>query len=66
VTRLGPIVITDAAGGVVRPVDFTAAPANSGPAQIQAGSTWYFQFWHRDPTAGSTNTTDGLRATFRP
>jgi hypothetical protein len=66
VTRLGPIVSTDAAGLVVRQVDFNAAPANSGPAQIQAGSTWHFQFWYRDPTAGITNTTDALSATFRP
>lgn len=33
---------------------------------ITAGSTWYFQYWFRDPQAGGagSNFSDGLRITF--
>jgi hypothetical protein len=36
--------------------------------QITAGSTWYFQFWFRDPAAGARNVnlSNGLAATFCP
>jgi hypothetical protein len=32
-------------------IDLTSPPASAG--QITAGSTWYFQHWHRDPGFGS-------------
>ena len=66
VFRLTPAFLTDGAGGAVRQVDFTAAPAGSGPGAIQPNSTWYFQGWYRDPNGGGAqfNLTDGLEATF--
>ncbi len=66
--RLNPPVAIDASGHATRQLDFTQPPANGGPGQIAAASTWYFQFWYRDPTGGgaSYNTTDGLSATFKP
>ena len=38
------------------------------PHNITAGSTWNFQFWYRDPLAGSAgfNLSDGLQVTFCP
>jgi len=66
--RLGPPVQIDAGGSVSRLLDFTSSPADSGPGEILAGSTWYFQLWYRDPDGGFSgfNLTDGLRATFLP
>lgn len=57
-------VISTTAGGVATfPVNF---PSLGGPGQILSGSTWKFQFWHRDPPAGGAmfNLSDGLSATF--
>lgn len=36
--------------------------------QIQTGSSWNFQFWYRDPTAGGANfnLSDGLHVDFAP
>lgn len=61
-----PAFQTDAAGSASRQVDFTAAPAGAGPGAIQAGSTWFFQGWYRDPDAGGAgfNLSDGLEACF--
>lgn len=41
-------------------------PAIGGPGIILPGSTWKFQFWHRDPPAGGAmfNLSNGLSATF--
>jgi|GEM_PF-1318902 hypothetical protein len=66
VFRLGPPVVSDAAGNGQRVLDLNAAPANSGPGLIQAGDTWNFQFWYRDPAAGGSgfNLSDGLSVTF--
>jgi hypothetical protein len=44
-------------------LDFSALP---GGTRITSGSTWHFQFWHRDHQPGSThNTTERLSLTFR-
>ncbi|MFT4542261.1 MAG: hypothetical protein ACI841_005362 [Planctomycetota bacterium] len=53
-------------GDVTYPIDLSAPPQASG--QISAGSTWFFQFWFRDPAAGGTghNLSNGLEATFVP
>ena len=66
--RLNPPSAADGSGRFVRGVDFDSPPASSGAGQIQAGSTFYFQLWYRDPAAGGSafNTSDALRATFRP
>lgn len=68
ILRLGPALSTDGTGTAERGLDFTAPPANSGPGQITAGSTWNFQFWYRDPAAGASgfNLSNGLRAHFIP
>ena len=49
-------------------VDFNTPPMNSGAGAITPGSTWYFQFWFRDPAAGASgvNLSDGLESTFCP
>lgn len=61
-TRL-PVVQTDAAGTVSYTLDLTGAPGVGGA--IDAGETWDFQLWYRDPGFGAGfNLTDGLEATF--
>jgi hypothetical protein len=65
VTRL-PVLITDALGAAEQDLDVTL-PLHAG--QITAGSTWFFQFWYRDPAGpGGTgfNLSDGLNVTFCP
>ena len=66
VIRIPPALQTDAAGAATVTLDLTQPPVPSG--QITVGATWYFQFWHRDPTGGPEgfNLSDGLRATFCP
>jgi len=63
VVRLRPYVTASAAGAVVIPIDFTAAPV---AGVITPGSTKYFQFWYRNPAAGGAgfNLSDGLSVTF--
>ncbi|MFT4541741.1 MAG: hypothetical protein ACI841_005387 [Planctomycetota bacterium] len=48
-----------------RAVDHAAPPAGG---IITVGSTFHFQYWHRDPAAGGAayNTSDGLTLTFTP
>jgi choice-of-anchor B domain-containing protein len=66
--RLNPVAFSDPSGAVSRAVDYTSAPASSGPGMIQAGDTWNFQFWYRDPAAGGAgfNLSDGLSVVFCP
>ncbi|MCK6445625.1 MAG: FG-GAP repeat protein [Planctomycetes bacterium] len=65
--RLTPAAAADANGHLARTVDFTVAPAGSGPGAITPGSTWHFQCWYRDPGAGAGfDLSDGLRAVFCP
>jgi hypothetical protein len=68
VHRLVPPQAFDGGGGALRHLDFTQPPADAGPGQIVAGSTWYLQAWYRDPAAGGAgfNLSDGLRASFCP
>jgi hypothetical protein len=49
-------------------VDFGSPPASTGPGALTAGSTWYFQYWYRDPLAGGANfnLSDALGGTFCP
>ncbi len=58
-----PLVTVQASGLAQYHVDFSSSAASA----ITAGSSWYFQFWYRDPAGGSGalhNTSDSLRATF--
>jgi len=67
--RLAPPVQTDGTGGAERLVDFTQPPANGGAGAILPGSTWYFQFWFRDPMGpggGGFSLSNGLSVTFLP
>ena len=56
---------SDDAGSVMRPIDYGDLPQGG---QIQAGDTWYFQYWYRDPMGGGAffNLSDGLEARFCP
>ncbi|MGK0216991.1 MAG: glucose/arabinose dehydrogenase [Planctomycetota bacterium] len=67
--RLLPPGMTDATGSALRNVDFTAPPASGGNGLITSGSTYYFQYWYRDPSGpGGTgfNFSNGLQALFCP
>lgn len=69
VFRLLPPVAFDAGGGSSRGLDLNAPPADAGPAQIIAGSTWYFQLWYRDPAGPlgtGFNMSSGLSVSFCP
>jgi len=68
IARLNPPQPSDGFGDSWRWVDFTQPPANAGPNQITPGSTWYFQFWYRDPAGGGSgfNLSNGLAASFSP
>ena len=58
--RLSPAVFSTSNGTASRGVDFGAAPMVN---QFTPGSTWYFQYWYRDPAAigSGFNLTDGLQ-----
>ncbi len=64
--RLNPPLVSDGTGHVQRVLDLTAPPASAGPGAIQAGETWNFQYWYRDPAAGGTgfNLSDALSVPF--
>jgi hypothetical protein len=68
IQRLGPPSASQGLGVVERPLDLTAPPASSGPGQIQPASTWNFQYWYRDPSAGGAgfNLSNALAVTFCP
>ena len=67
VFRLGPPQQIAADGSLTNAVDFGAAPMNTGGGMVEPGSTWNFQMWHRDTTAGGgagSNLTDAVSVTF--
>ncbi|MCP3917776.1 MAG: hypothetical protein GY711_19705 [bacterium] len=37
----------------------------SPPTTVLAGETWTFQLWHREPIAGNSNFTNGIRVAFQ-
>lgn len=49
-------------------LDLTSPPSSGGPGHIQAGSTWNFQAWFRDPAAGMSgfNLSNANAITFAP
>ncbi len=61
-----PVTVVGAGGATVWLLDVTNPPEAAG--QITSGSTWYFQYWYRDPAGGgaSFNTTNGLAVPFCP
>ncbi len=68
ITRLQPADFTDILGIAFRNIDFTAPPMNSGSGQIVAGTSYFFQFWYRDPAFGGagSNLTDAVEVIFCP
>jgi hypothetical protein len=64
--RLYPPVAADATGTLLCPVDSTSPPSAAGT--LNAGSTWNFQTWYRDPDAGGAgfNLSDGFSIYFLP
>ena len=68
VLRLMPPILSSSSGVASRALDFNTPPMNSGAGQINAGSTWNFQYWYRDPTpvGHGFNLSDGLEVTFCP
>jgi hypothetical protein len=66
--RVQPAQFLDGVGSAVQKLHLWGPEAAIGPGELLAGSTWYFQFWHRDPANGGAgvNATDGLAVTFCP
>jgi hypothetical protein len=64
--RIWPPVQSTAGGSASYLMDYNNPSDPAG--RILAGSTWYFQFWYRDPGFGSWgfNLSDGLQVTFCP
>lgn len=60
-TRLGP-TSTGPAGIAARQLNL--ATIQDPHVMITGDSTWYFQFWFRDPAAGGVNFSNGLRVDF--
>lgn len=52
---------TDAVGAFQQRVDLGGIPTPLGPVAGASGQTWRFQCWYRDPSAGGSNFTDGVR-----
>lgn len=63
--RFLPPAPADAAGMAQWRIDWNAPPVDAGPGRLTPGSTWYFQYWYRDPAFGF-NLTDGLRLVLCP
>jgi len=73
----GTLCISPFAPGItkmgVRPlssntVTFSMPDSPAAFTQCTPGSTWYFQFWYRDPAAGGSrfNLSNGLQVSFAP
>ena len=60
-----PPIASNVFGVATLAVDYSSLPFG---ASIQAGDTWNFQYWFRDPAAGGANfdLSDGLEALFCP
>lgn len=44
----GQVLLSDDFGNVTMPLDLTSTPQGSALVPIQAGETWFFQYWTRD------------------
>lgn len=63
--RPGEILAADTSGTFSLTLDLTSVPDGSSYVPVAAGSTHYFQAWHRDRSGLGSNLTDGLEVTFR-
>ncbi len=63
--RLTPAQLTDAGGNAARLIDFTNQTVPAG-GEILPGSTWNFQYYHRDTVGSGFNLSDGLNVPFLP
>ncbi|MAE47020.1 MAG: hypothetical protein CMJ86_09035 [Planctomycetes bacterium] len=61
--RLG-VSQASAAGDVLYALDLSTPPDPAG--QIQAGQTWNFQLWYRDPAGAGSDFSDALSIPFCP
>lgn len=61
VKRIGP-VNTGAIG--LAAIQFNLATITDPHVQVFPDSTWYFQYWYRDPNGGGVNFSNGLRVDF--
>ncbi|MEM6672463.1 MAG: hypothetical protein AAF726_06435 [Planctomycetota bacterium] len=54
-------------GSIDLEIDLVSVPSPTGLASIQAGETWNFQAWYRDPVplSSTSNFTDGLSIVFQ-
>lgn len=65
--RVTPARQADADGLVRHTLDLGQAPFGSGPGMVTPGSTWHFQWWLRDPSAGAgSNASSAVSVTFCP
>ena len=62
------VIQLDLNGEASFPLDFSQAPAGSGPHQLFPGDTSNFQFYFRDPLGGPAgwNYSDALSVAFCP
>ncbi|MEL6713978.1 MAG: PQQ-dependent sugar dehydrogenase, partial [Planctomycetota bacterium] len=61
-----PLTVSNGAGIATLAVDPTSAPFDQGPTALQPGSTWTFQYWHRDTTSAGFAFTSALSIRFTP
>jgi len=66
--RLYPGAVPDSGGTARHAIDFSSSPAGVGAGAFVAGTTYFFQFWYRDPLGGPAgyNLSSGLAITFQP
>ena len=66
--RIPPAQQMDTFGDVGIASFLDQSPSNSGLGAITPGSTWYFQFWYRDPGMGAPgfNLSSALSIVFEP
>ncbi|MFT7676404.1 MAG: hypothetical protein ACI8QC_000375 [Planctomycetota bacterium] len=66
--RVLPATVAGVGGFVSLPLDLQSAPFNAGSGAITTGSSWFFQYWYRDPAAGGAayNASSALGLTFLP
>lgn len=67
--RLLPVGATDGVGRFARRIGSDLVPSTPRPGTIEAGSTWHFQLWYRDPAGplgNGFNLSDALAVGFVP